>query len=135
MEGLHLAFHRAMATNLIRGIQVGGIRLSHFLYADDVIILSEWHRNELHHILLVLQIFYLVSGLKINVAKSHIFGIGVDIIEVDNFSLEAGCCSGTFPTMYLGVPIGANMKRVSSWDSLIDKFRSNLATWKACLLS
>ncbi|XP_071713417.1 uncharacterized protein [Rutidosis leptorrhynchoides] len=40
MEGLHLAFHRAMEISFIRGIKVGSnsIHLSHFIYADDVII-------------------------------------------------------------------------------------------------
>ncbi|XP_071704456.1 uncharacterized mitochondrial protein AtMg01250-like [Rutidosis leptorrhynchoides] len=40
MEGLHLEFHRVIELDFIRGIKVGNsnMRLSHFIYADDVIL-------------------------------------------------------------------------------------------------
>ncbi|XP_071739753.1 uncharacterized protein [Rutidosis leptorrhynchoides] len=135
MEGLHLAFLRALEVGLSHGIKAGetSLQISHFFYAYDVIILSEGPRQELHLILTILDIFYLVSCLKINVSKSHVFGIGVENTEVDSFALEAGCQVGISPTKYLGIPIGMNMKRVSSWILLIDTLR--LSSWKANLLS
>ncbi|XP_071695360.1 uncharacterized protein [Rutidosis leptorrhynchoides] len=87
----------------------------------DVIIFSDWNRQELRHIIRILEIFYLVSGLRINLAKSNVFGIGVNV--------------GRFPTNYLGIPIGANMKHVSIWESLVDKFQARLSSWKASLIS
>ncbi|XP_071708985.1 uncharacterized protein [Rutidosis leptorrhynchoides] len=41
MEGLHLTINRAMERRFIRGINVGNISHSHFMYADDVIIFSD----------------------------------------------------------------------------------------------
>ncbi|XP_071714865.1 uncharacterized protein [Rutidosis leptorrhynchoides] len=55
--------------------------------------------------------------------------------EVDSFAAEVVCQSGSFPTTYLGIPIGLNMKRKLSWSSLIDKFHSKMAPWKVNLLS
>ncbi|XP_071695290.1 uncharacterized protein [Rutidosis leptorrhynchoides] len=80
------------------------------------------------------EIFYLVSGLRINVAKSHIFGIGVDSAEVCSYAAATSTRVGSFPTKYLGIPIGSNMKH-SNWDSLVDKFRNKLSSWKASLIS
>ncbi|XP_071718074.1 uncharacterized protein [Rutidosis leptorrhynchoides] len=137
MEGLHLALQRAMETNFIRGVKIGRerIHISHFIYADDVIILSEWNIQELSRILLILKVFHLVSGLQVNVNKSHVFGVGVVSHDVEVYAVAAGARVGSFPTNYLGVPIGANMNRISSWDSLVAKFSSKLASWKASLIS
>ncbi|XP_071734239.1 uncharacterized protein [Rutidosis leptorrhynchoides] len=137
MEGLHIAFQRAMDMDFVRGIKVGNpcVRLSHFFYADDVIILSDWSREQFDNILCLLHAFHMVSGLNINVSKSHIFGMGVGDAEIDVFANDSGCLRGSFPTTYLGVPIGSNMKRKSSWSTLIDKFHSKMASWKVNLLS
>ncbi|XP_071727949.1 uncharacterized protein [Rutidosis leptorrhynchoides] len=137
MEGLNLALNRAKEANFSRGIYVGSnnIHISHLFYADDVVILSYWNIHVLNRILLILEVFYLASGLRINVNKSHIFGICVDIDEVNSFALSSGARAGTFPTKYLGIPIGANMKLCKNWDPLVEKFRSKLASWKASLIS
>ncbi|XP_071687390.1 uncharacterized protein [Rutidosis leptorrhynchoides] len=137
MEGLHLALNKAKESNFIRGICFGSnaLCLSHFIYADDVIIMSEWRTRELGNIIQLLNVFYLVSGLKINVAKSHVYGIGVSPQIVNMVAGYFGCSVGSFPTTYLGIPIGSNMKLVSSWDDLIGKFNNRLASWKARLLS
>ncbi|XP_071688172.1 uncharacterized protein [Rutidosis leptorrhynchoides] len=137
MEGLHLAFRHAMECNLIRGLKVGteNIHLSHLLYADDVIIFSDWSALELRRILLILEVFYRASSLKLNIDKSHVFSIGVDDYEVVSLANATGTRAGTFTTTYLGIPIGSNMKLVSNWNSLCDKFRSKLSSWKASLIS
>ncbi|GJT18362.1 hypothetical protein Tco_0877068 [Tanacetum coccineum] len=45
-----------------------------------------------------------------------------------------GCGAANFPMKYLGVPIGCNMARCSSWIAIITKLSSKLALWKARLL-
>ncbi|KAJ4833364.1 hypothetical protein Tsubulata_002619 [Turnera subulata] len=37
--------------------------------------------------------------------------------------------------VYLGLPLGANMRLAKSWDPVIKKFRSRLHSWKGRLLS
>ncbi|GJY79976.1 RNA-directed DNA polymerase, eukaryota, reverse transcriptase zinc-binding domain protein [Tanacetum coccineum] len=102
---------------------------------DDVIITTGWNARDLENIIRVLHVFYLASGLKINIHKSNIYGIGVNEDEVYNMASNAGCIAGNIPFNYLGLPIGSNMKSISSWKILIDRFRSRLSTWKASLLS
>ncbi|GJU53272.1 putative RNA-directed DNA polymerase, eukaryota, reverse transcriptase zinc-binding domain protein [Tanacetum coccineum] len=108
MEGLHNAFADAVGNGLI---------------------------SDLENIIRVLHVFYLASGLKINIHKSNIYGIGVNEDEVYNMASNAGCIAGNIPFNYLGLPIGSNMKSIASWKMLIDRFRSRLSTWKASLLS
>ncbi|GKD33803.1 hypothetical protein Tco_1249312 [Tanacetum coccineum] len=126
-----------VSTGLIRGIKIGSsnITLSHLFYADDVIITSDWNSGDLDNIIRVLYVFYLASGLKINIHKSNIFGIGIPNGDVVDMARRTGCASGNFPFTYLGLPIGSNMNLVSSWQFLIDRFHTKLSSWKANLLS
>ncbi|GJR92159.1 putative RNA-directed DNA polymerase, eukaryota, reverse transcriptase zinc-binding domain protein [Tanacetum coccineum] len=88
MEGLHCALSIASSSNLIHGINLGSpdLMFSYLFYVDDVIITTEWNPGDLDNIIRVLQVFYLVSGLKININKSNIYGIGVSDDEVSNMA-------------------------------------------------
>ncbi|GJV29338.1 RNA-directed DNA polymerase, eukaryota, reverse transcriptase zinc-binding domain protein [Tanacetum coccineum] len=114
MEGLHNAFADVV---------------------DDVIITTGWNARDLENIIRVLHVFYLASGLKTNIHKSNIYGIGVNEDEVYNMASNAGCIESNIPFNYLGLPNGSNMKSIASWKMLIDRFRSRLSTWKVSLLS
>nr|GEV35942.1 hypothetical protein [Tanacetum cinerariifolium] len=72
-------------------------------------------------------------GLKINIHKSIIYGIGVSEDDVHLMASNTGCSAGSFPFTHLGLPIGSNMSLTASWKILVDKFSSKL--WKANLLS
>nr|GEU90858.1 putative RNA-directed DNA polymerase, eukaryota, reverse transcriptase zinc-binding domain protein [Tanacetum cinerariifolium] len=60
MEGLHLSLEKYLLTKRIKGVSVGRpcINLSHFFFANDVIILSEWNVQDLHNITSTLNSFY-----------------------------------------------------------------------------
>lgn len=45
------------------------------------------------------------------------------------------CKVSQFPFTYLGLPIGGNASRISTWDPIIDRMSKKLATWKGKLLS
>ncbi|GKA15468.1 RNA-directed DNA polymerase, eukaryota, reverse transcriptase zinc-binding domain protein [Tanacetum coccineum] len=137
VEGLHNAFADAVDNGLMSSININNssINISHLFFADDVIITTGWNARDLENIIRVLNIFYLASGLKINIHKSNIYGIGVNEDEVYNMASNAGCILGNIPFIYLGLPIGSNMKSIACWKMLIDHFHSRLSTWKASLLS
>ncbi|GJU40299.1 hypothetical protein Tco_1193256 [Tanacetum coccineum] len=68
------------------------------------------------NIIRVLHVFYLASGLKINIHKSNIYGIGVNKDEVLSMASNAGCIAGDIP--FNMKSIGSNMKSIASWKTL-----------------
>ncbi|GJV04020.1 RNA-directed DNA polymerase, eukaryota, reverse transcriptase zinc-binding domain protein [Tanacetum coccineum] len=96
---------------------------------------NDWNAKDMDNIIRVLHVFYLASGLKINIHKSNIYGIGVNKDEVLSMASNAGCIAGDIPFNYLGLPIGSNMKSIASWKTLVDRFHMRLSSWKANLLS
>ncbi|GJS33128.1 putative RNA-directed DNA polymerase, eukaryota, reverse transcriptase zinc-binding domain protein [Tanacetum coccineum] len=137
MEGLHMALNDGLAVNMFHGITVGspGMHLSHLFYANDVIVLSEWNLNVMENIIRILNIFYIAFGLKINIHKSNVYGVGVSSNEVEIMAFYTGCEAGFFSFIYLGLPISSNMTRISNWQPPFDRFKARLSGWKANLLS
>ncbi|XP_071727424.1 uncharacterized protein [Rutidosis leptorrhynchoides] len=84
------------------------INISHLFYADDAMIIFEWNKESL---------------VKIDVEKSHMYGVGVQ----NKFLTFSGCPLGEFPFSYLELPIGINMNRIGSWKPLVDRFKKRLA--------
>ncbi|GJT94912.1 hypothetical protein Tco_1090430 [Tanacetum coccineum] len=87
------------------------------------------------NIIRILQFFNLALEIKINISKSHVYGIGVSTIDSENMARDTGCSSGNIPFSYLGLPIGSNMNLLISWNHLIDRFCAKLSAWKANFLS
>ncbi|GKE40092.1 RNA-directed DNA polymerase, eukaryota [Tanacetum coccineum] len=78
MESLHLSFNNVVHVGLYNGIHIDdSLSLSHLFYADDVIFVGKWNLSNLSTIVNVLKWFYLASGLKINLYKSKLMGIGI----------------------------------------------------------
>nr|GEW55015.1 RNA-dependent RNA polymerase, eukaryotic-type [Tanacetum cinerariifolium] len=48
----------------------------YFGFADDVIIMSDWSSHNVENIIRIFKIFFLNLGLKINIRKSSIYGVG-----------------------------------------------------------
>ncbi|GKA35549.1 RNA-directed DNA polymerase, eukaryota, reverse transcriptase zinc-binding domain protein [Tanacetum coccineum] len=88
MEGLHIALKDGLTANLFQGVKIGSskIWLSHLFYADDVIILSEWNQCDMDNIIRILNVFYLASGLKINISKSNLYGVGVSSDDIESMA-------------------------------------------------
>lgn len=50
-------------------------------------------------------------------------------------SQKLGCKLVGLPANYLGIPLGANARRLSTWSLVINKVRKKLGTWKSKVLS
>ena len=137
MEGLHAIIEKAKSVRLFSGAEVGANRLllSHLMYADDVIFMGDWSLHNASNFISVLRCFYVMSGLKINVRKSKLIGIGVEEVESRQMASVLGCRVEKTPFSYLGVPVGSNMSRIESWRDVVEKFKSKLTNWRACTLS
>ena len=78
--------------------------------------------------------FEAFSCLKINLNKSVIIPLGrVDNVEV--LASELGCGVGSLPTMYLGLPLGAPHRAMGVWDSIEERFKRRLSSWKRQYIS
>lgn len=137
VEGLHVAIQDAIGEGIFQGVKIGNnkLNISHFFYADDIIILGEWDRRNIINMVTILQCFYLVFGLKMSLEKSNIFGIGVRWEEVVNYAQYVGCKPDKLPFIYLGLLVGQNMSRIQGWKPIIDKVKKKLSMWKISTLS
>ncbi|GJW28177.1 RNA-directed DNA polymerase, eukaryota, reverse transcriptase zinc-binding domain protein [Tanacetum coccineum] len=136
METLHLSFMRILNAGLYKGISLNdSFTISHLFYADDVVFVGEWNDTNIYTLLNVLKCFYLASGLKINLHKSKLMGIGVNTSVVETAANLIGCSILSSPFNYLGVKVGSNMSRISSWDDVVSKVSSRLSKWKLKSLS
>ncbi|GJX90487.1 RNA-directed DNA polymerase, eukaryota, reverse transcriptase zinc-binding domain protein [Tanacetum coccineum] len=135
MEGLHVDVEDAMVAGLYQGFKVNTLTLSHLFFADDTLFIGEWSRANIKNMVTIPECFYQVSGLKINIHKSNLFGIGIPFDEVRHLASIIRCNAMQTPFYYLGLPIDCNMAKTNSWDSIFDKFSKRLSKWKSSLLS
>ncbi|GJZ10117.1 RNA-directed DNA polymerase, eukaryota [Tanacetum coccineum] len=106
MESLHLSFNRVLNAGLFKGISLNdSLTLSHLFYADDAIFVGEWDGSNIKTLVHVLKCFFLASGLKINLQKSKLMGIGINKIVVDKAARLVGCSTFSTPFNYLGVKL------------------------------
>ena len=139
MEVLSGLLKRAVEGNFISGYKVGDrdggeVVISHLLYADDTIIFCESNSEQLMCLRWTLMWFEAFSGLKINLNKSVIIPLGrVDNVEM--LAAELGCGVGSLPTTYLGLPLGAPHRAMGIWDSMEERFRKRLSSWKRQYIS
>nr|GEY38441.1 RNA-directed DNA polymerase, eukaryota [Tanacetum cinerariifolium] len=136
MESLHISFSRASSDGFFKGIQIkGSITISHLFYADDAMFIGEWSDSNLKNVVKILNCFYYASGLKINIDKSQLLGVGVPRSTVAQTAGEIGCMVLNHQFRYLGVMVGELMSRRSAWDDAVNKIRSRLSNWKVKTLS
>ncbi|XP_071713069.1 uncharacterized protein [Rutidosis leptorrhynchoides] len=136
-EGLNWLTKSAASNNAYSGVKIGNdnLSLTHLQYADDTLFFGAWSLDNIENLMKLLKCFELCSGLKVNYNKSNLFGVGVDKKDVEYMANTFGCMVGSFPFTYLGLPIGANMKKSGSWKPVIEKFEKRLSNWKARALS
>jgi hypothetical protein len=114
MEAFSRMVKALVEHDLLSGFIVGGrgseqIHISHMLFADDTLIFSRASQMQVQTISNLLICFEVVSGLKVNLAKSLLVPVG----EVSNIGVLAefmGCEVGSLPITYLGMPLGAGSK-------------------------
>ncbi|GJR41802.1 RNA-directed DNA polymerase, eukaryota [Tanacetum coccineum] len=136
MESLHLAFTNVLNAGIFKGVTLNELlTLSHFFFADDAVFVGKWEVSNILAIVNVLKIFHMASGLKINIHKSKLIRVGVSKEEVDSAARYVGCSTFTPPFNYLGITLGNNMAKISSWDDHINKLSTRLSKWKSKLLS
>nr|GEV03034.1 RNA-directed DNA polymerase, eukaryota [Tanacetum cinerariifolium] len=119
----------------ISGISINSLAISHLFYADDAVFVGKWDISNINTIVHVLKCFFLAFGLKINIHKSMLMGIGVCKEGITNAASIIGCATFSSPFNYIGVKVGAAMSGINSCNEVIDKISSRLSKWKLKTLS
>ncbi|CAN1823558.1 Putative ribonuclease H protein At1g65750 [Linum perenne] len=129
-----------------RGIERGWIRgfhmnerdgigeINHLLYADDTLLFCEAEEEQVRNLFAILLCFQAVSGLRINFKKRSLFAIGC-VPDINIFSQIFGCKVESFPTSYLGLPLGGNPSSVAMRDPVLNNTLARLSSWKVRHLS
>ncbi|XP_058740901.1 uncharacterized protein LOC131613230 [Vicia villosa] len=135
-EGLKGLVYKPMENGDNDGFNVNGkcfFGILHFM--DDTLLVREGNWKHLWAIKLVLRGFELVSGLGTNFHKSKLIGININ----PNF-MEAATMFLSFrmedkEITFLGIPIGSNPRRISSWSSLLLKMKKRLSSWNGRMVN
>ncbi|KAJ0599393.1 putative RNA-directed DNA polymerase [Helianthus annuus] len=137
MEALSGVIKKACIEGLFHGIRCTphGPLLSHFFFADDAVFVGEWSGTNAVNLNRIMRCFHLASGLRINLAKSKVFGVGVNDTQLQNLASILKCQVGSLPFKHLGLQIGANMHLVKHWKPGVDTFKNRLLVWKSNTLS
>ncbi|GKV45295.1 hypothetical protein SLEP1_g52400 [Rubroshorea leprosula] len=136
-EGLCGLVKKAECEGLLKGLEIGrgGMELSLLQFADGTVFMGKACAGNLKVVKAILHWFELISGLKINFSKSHLYGFNTSEGWLRGAAEILHCGVGRVPFIYLGLPVGGNPGRKKFWNSVLDRFRHKLATWKSPLLS
>ncbi|KAK1666249.1 hypothetical protein QYE76_054408 [Lolium multiflorum] len=102
----------------------GGI--SHLQYADDTLILIQNSEENIANLKFLLMCFEDMSGLKINYHKNEVIVMGQPMEEQLRVANKLNCKRGSFPFMYLGLPISDRKLRLEQWLFLVRKLAVEL---------
>jgi hypothetical protein len=122
------AQNHGLITGLANNLIPGGVAI--LQYADDTIFCLKDDMDNDRNVKLLLYLYEMMSGLKINFTKSEVILIHGDegkCVELDElFNCQIGC----FPIKYLGVPVIPSRLHVKDWNPVIEKNEKKLAIWK-----
>lgn len=114
----------------------GGPAVSHLLFADDILLVSEASASNAQKISDILDVFASYSGQIVNKGKYCIlFSQNTPFVTSLAISNQLGIAMTTNIGRYLGIPIITGGKGKADFTFLVDKICSKLSGWKASILS
>ncbi|GKU96029.1 hypothetical protein SLEP1_g9310 [Rubroshorea leprosula] len=128
---------RQVKQGLFEGVKIGNgeLKLSHLQFADDTLIMGKATKENIWVVKCIMRCFELVSGLKINYAKSQLMSTNVEKEWTTEMAYLLNCKIGKIPFKYLGTHVGGNSRSISHWKGLVETFEKKLSGWKGRYLS
>ena len=96
-------------------------------YADDTIICLKENLENARNMKILLYLYELMSGLKINFSKSEVIILNSDEQKSLHYANLFNCQIGAFSLKYLGVPVSPSRLHVKDWAMLEEKNEKKLA--------
>jgi len=116
-------------------ISVNQAVVSHLQFADDTLLLGNKSWVNVRALRATLVIFESMSGLKVNFNKSLLVGMNISDSWLNEAATMLTCKVGRIPFMYLGLPIGGNLRRLQFWEPIVNRIKSRLSGWNNRFLS
>ncbi|KAL9683512.1 hypothetical protein QQ045_015334 [Rhodiola kirilowii] len=111
------------------------IKLSHMMFADDLILFSSGRTSAIGAIKRVVTKFPECSGLSIKFQKSHLFTGGINDGKVTWVEEVIGTKTSPLPVRYLGISLTSRSLSRKDCDNLIEKITARLEYWSNRFLS
>lgn len=109
------------------------LAISHLFFADDIMFFLRASKENAINLKSLLAKFELISGLKLNTAKSKLYFSKKADSELITHILDIQPC--TLPVRYLGLPLFQGRLSKKDCAPLLDKIQIRLDSWKAKSLS
>ncbi|KAL0742100.1 hypothetical protein Bca4012_083613 [Brassica carinata] len=130
MEVLSRLLNKAQIENQFRFHPLcNSPRITHLLFADDLLVFSDGSRSSVSGIKVVMAVFKDWSGLDMNESKSEIFYGGYNDIQASVMADLSGFKRGSFPTRYLGLPLDPKKITFAMLQPFLEKITSKLHSW------
>lgn len=105
---------------------VEGPVVSHLQFANDIICFVDADVDQVSNLKSIMGIYECISGLKVNLSKSYLAGIGVDGSLLTNHAEVFWCKLVEWPLKYLGMPLEGNSRSISFWDPVVKRVLKKL---------
>lgn len=133
MEGLSSMLRQAVVKGVISPACAGTTKVSHILYANDIIVFAKNTKEEAEAIKEVFDGFYAISGLKMNPSKSRLMAGRASCRDSVRDCLDIELTE--LPSTYLGLPLFSGRLTKELCSPLLTKIARRLDSWKSKLLS
>lgn len=108
------------------------LKISHLMFADDVMVFFDGTCNNLHGIAECLDDFTSWSGLQMNTLKAKFFTSGLH--QCESIAIASyGFPSGNLPIRYLGFPLMSRKLKISEYAPLMTKINTRFHSWSRSL--
>ncbi|KAI0496707.1 hypothetical protein KFK09_023031 [Dendrobium nobile] len=134
MDGLSCLLDSNLLEQYFEGFSFGNFRLTHLLYADDLIIFGKAEVDNCIKLSNILKEFSRATGLHVNFGKSSV------ILPPNCINSEDLCSALNIPAAssfmtYLGIPLSPFHPKISCFSKLMESIIKKLSGWKAKALS
>ncbi|XP_058774824.1 uncharacterized protein LOC131649096 [Vicia villosa] len=126
---------QAALGGMYKSFKLSRVEYSLLQFVNDTIMFGECSWANLWPMKALLMGYEMVSGLRINLDKSKIFGVCCSSYFLQAASAFLGCKVDKFPFKFLGFTMGGNQRSVNFWKPVNNSLKAKILVWKGRLLS
>ncbi|XP_039004068.1 uncharacterized protein LOC120131027 [Hibiscus syriacus] len=111
------------------------VSLTHLCFADDLLVFCHGSLESVLGVQSTLEVFYELSGLKLNALKTDFFVCGLNTNTLDLIHQATGFKIAQLPVRYLEVPLVTRNLTGKDCSALLERIKGKLAQWSSKKLS